>query len=476
MAIFTPLRRWQPAFRPFGKLPAGERMLALLERAVKGPLFGCRMCGNCLLQETAFICHMACPKGIRNGPCGGVNNGYCYVDPTRKCAWYLIYERSERMHRGKKLLEVLPPVDWDRAGGETWGEVVRKIRETGPANIILPSRRKGKSIGAVLEEKVFRPIRQPEWWRGDADYHPPAVDGPQSELERELRSGRFAITTEVMPPLSAATDRLEEKINLVKPYVTAINFTDGSSAIPRMSSAACSAVAVSLGADPVMQISARDNNRNSLQSQAIGANALGVHNILCLSGDSPRVGPKPRGNLNIIDVDSVQMLWILRRMRDEGIYLDGREIKNRPRLFLGAAAAPLLQKPELQVLRDMKKVNAGAQFLQTNLVFDPDSLDPWLESLRREGLPERAFVLIGVSPLKSLRLAQYLHDNIPGVTIPDTIMKRLADAGDGFAAESIRITVENIRRLREKSGVHGVHIMPLGWESVVPQIIEQAMA
>lgn len=476
MAIFTPLRRWQPAFRPFGKLPAGERMLALLERAVKGPLFGCRMCGNCLLQETAFICHMACPKGIRNGPCGGVNNGYCYVDPTRKCAWYLIYERSERMHRGKKLLEVLPPVDWDRAGGETWGEVVRKIRETGPANIILPSRRKGKSIGAVLEEKVFRPIRQPEWWRGDADYHPPAVDGPQSELERELRSGRFAITTEVMPPLSAATDRLEEKINLVKPYVTAINFTDGSSAIPRMSSAACSAVAVSLGADPVMQISARDNNRNSLQSQAIGANALGVRNILCLSGDSPRVGPKPRGNLNIIDVDSVQMLWILRRMRDEGIYLDGREIKNRPRLFLGAAAAPLLQKPELQVLRDMKKVNAGAQFLQTNLVFDPDSLDPWLESLRREGLPERAFVLIGVSPLKSLRLAQYLHDNIPGVTIPDTIMKRLADAGDGFAAESIRITVENIRRLREKSGVHGVHIMPLGWESVVPQIIEQAMA
>jgi methylenetetrahydrofolate reductase (NADPH) len=169
------------------------------------------------------------------------------------------------------------------------------------------------------------------------------------------------------------------------------------------------------------------------------------------------------------------MLWILRRMRDEGIYLDGREIKNRPRLFLGAAAAPLLQKPELQVLRDMKKVNAGAQFLQTNLVFDPDSLDPWLENLRREGLPERAFVLIGVSPLKSLRLAHYLNDNIPGVTIPDRIMRRLADAGDGFAEESIRITVENIRRLREKSGVNGVHIMPLGWESAVPQIIEQAL-
>jgi len=476
MALFTPLRRWQPAFRPFGRLPAGGRLLAFVERAVKGPLFGCRMCGNCLLQETAFLCHMACPKGIRNGPCGGVNNGYCYVDPTRKCAWYLIYERSERMHREKKLLEVLPPVDWDRAGGETWGEVVRKVREAGPGNIFLPSRRKGMTLAAVMEEKVFRPIRQPDWWRGDSEYHPPAVDGPQSQLEKELRSGRFVITTEVMPPLTAATDRLMEKINLVKPYVTAINFTDGSSAVPRMSSAACSAVAASLGADPVMQISARDNNRNSLQSQAIGANAIGVHNILCLSGDSPRVGPKPRGNLNIIDVDSVQMLWILRRMRDEGIYLDGREIRNRPRLFLGAAAAPLLQKPELQVLRDKKKVNAGAQFLQTNLIFDPDSLDPWLECIVKEGLTDRVFVLIGVSPLKSLKLAHYLNDNIPGVRIPDRIMERLADAGDGFAEESIRITVENIRRLKEKSGVHGVHIMPLGWESAVPRIIEQSLA
>ena len=476
MALFTPLRRWQPAFRPFGKLPAGGRLLAFVERAVKGPLFGCRMCGNCLLQETAFICHMACPKGIRNGPCGGVTNGYCYVDPTRKCAWYLIYERSERMHREKKLLEVLPPVDWDRAGGETWGEVIRKVREAGPGNIFLPSRRKGMTLAAVMEEKVFRPVRQPDWWRGDSEYHPPAIDGPQSQLQKELCSGRFVVTTEVMPPLTAATDRLTEKINLVKPYVTAINFTDGSSAVPRMSSAACSAVAASLGADPVMQISARDNNRNSLQSQAIGANALGVHNILCLSGDSPRVGPKPRSNMSIIDVDSVQMLWILRRMRDEGIYLDGREIRNRPRLFLGAAAAPFLQKPELQVLRDIKKVNAGAQFLQTNLVFDPDSLDPWLECLVKEGVADRVFLLIGVSPLKSLKLARYLNESIPGVTIPDRIMKRLADAGDGFAEESIRITVENIRRLREKSGVHGVHIMPLGWETAVPQIIEQALS
>jgi methylenetetrahydrofolate reductase (NADPH) len=200
-----------------------------------------------------------------------------------------------------------------------------------------------------------------------------------------------------------------------------------------------------------------------------------VHNILCLSGDSPRVGPKPRGNLNIIDLDSVQMLWILRRMRDEGIYLDGREIKKRPQLFLGAAAAPFSLDPAIQVLRIRKKINAGAQFLQTNLVFEPDALDPWLESLDKEGLLDKVFVLVGICPLKSLNLAHYLNDNIPGVKIPDTILHRLSGAGDNLQEESVAITVENIRRLKEKQGVSGVHIMPLGWETIVPRIIEAAM-
>jgi methylenetetrahydrofolate reductase (NADPH) len=378
------------------------------------------------------------------------------------------------MHRVHKLLEILPPVDWDRAGTETWGEVVRTARMTGLRKIFIPSRRKGQTLGEALEEKVFRPIRQPAWWKGDAEYHPPAVTVPQSALEQELRSGRFVVTAEVTPPLTAATARLREKILTVMPYVAAINFTDGSSAVPRMSSAACSAVAASLGADPVMQISARDNNRNSLQSQAIGANALGVHNILCLSGDSPRVGPAPRSNMNIIDVDSVQMLWILRRMRDEGIYLDGREIKNRPQLFLGAAASPFAQDPELQVIRDRKKINAGAQFLQTNLVFDPDSLDPWLEQLDKEGLLDRVYILVGISPLKSLSLAHYLNDRIPGVTVPERVMKRLADAGDRFAHESISVTAETLVKLKAKKGVRGVHIMPLGWEDAIPLIIEKA--
>jgi len=378
------------------------------------------------------------------------------------------------MHREHKLLEVLPPVDWDRAGTETWGEVFRTARKTGLRKIFIPSSRRGQTMGNALETNVFRPIRQPDWWRGDSEYHPPAVTEPQSALESELRSGRFVVTAEVTPPLTAATARLREKILTVLPYVSAINFTDGSSAVPRMSSAACSAVAASLGADPVMQISARDNNRNSLQSLAIGANAIGVNNILCLSGDSPRVGPAPRSNMNIIDVDSVQMLWILRRMRDEGIYLDGREIKNRPKLFLGAAASPFTLAPEMQAIRIRKKINAGAQFLQTNLVFDPDRLDPWLEQLDKLQLLDKVFILVGISPLKSLSLARYLNEKIPGVTVPDRVMKRLADAGDRFADESIAITAETLARLRTKKGISGVHIMPLGWENALPLILEKA--
>ncbi|MBE0667144.1 MAG: methylenetetrahydrofolate reductase C-terminal domain-containing protein, partial [Bacteroidales bacterium] len=146
MSVFTPVRRWQPAFRPFGRVRMAGRLLAFTERCVKGPLFGCRMCGNCLLQETAFICHMGCPKGIRNGPCGGVNNGYCYVDTGRRCVWTLIFERSVKMHRENKLLEVLPPVDWDRAGTETWGEVARKVRAAGLRRIFFPAGSRGRGL------------------------------------------------------------------------------------------------------------------------------------------------------------------------------------------------------------------------------------------------------------------------------------------------------------------------------------------
>jgi|AMZC01.1.fsa_nt_AMZC01001199.1_12 methylenetetrahydrofolate reductase (NADPH) len=474
MPGFTPVRRWQPPFYPFKREPFRRRLLARVERMVKGPLFGCRMCGNCLLQETAFICPMECPKGARNGPCGGSTEEHCYVDPTRPCVWYKIYERSFKMGRQEKLLEVLPPLDWDKVGTETWGDVVQQIRKVGTGKFISGMLSRDPAKRAANWDAVFRPVRQPDWWQGDDKYHPPAYTEPISELERRLRAGEFVVTAEVAPPLSTSTGKLCQNIELVRPYVAAVNFTDNPSATARMSSLACSIMALQHGAEPVMQLQGRDRTRATIQSEVIGASALGVRNILVLSGDSGRMGPPPLGRLDVIDMDSVQMLWLLRRMRDEGHYLDGRPIKFPPKVFLGAAAAPFASRPEFQAIREHKKVNAGAQFLQTNLVYDPDRFEIWLNELAKRNILDKVYILVGLTPLKSLKMALYMHNEVPGVFIPERLLKRLEAAGDGVQEEAITITLELIEAIRGKQGVHGIHLMAVGWEEIVPRIVTEA--
>jgi methylenetetrahydrofolate reductase (NADPH) len=473
MPGLTPGRRWQPPYFPFKKEPFGRRMLARIERWVKGPLFGCRMCGNCLLQETAFICPMACPKGLRNGPCGGSTSENCYLDETYPCTWYMIFDRAFKMGREELLLEVLPPLDWDQVGTETWGQVYHQVRKVG-VRTFVGGMLSGDSVRRELVwDAVFRPVRQPEWWAGDAEYHPPAYDQPASELERRLQDGEFVIATEISPPASIATGKLRREIDLLKPYVAAINFTDGASATPRMSSIACSQVAMEMGAEPVLQIAARDNTRTSLQSTVIGASALGVRNILCVSGDSARVGPSPMARIDQLDIDSVQMLWILRKLRDEGRYLDGREIKKPPRYFLGAAASPFASEVRFQALREQKKFNAGAQFFQTNLVFDADRLDDWLDELAQRGILGKVYILIGITPLRSARMAEYLHDQVPGVRLPERVLKRMQQAGDGAEEEGVQIALETIEALKEKGCINGIHLMPVGWEPIVPRLLEE---
>ncbi|MEW6580405.1 MAG: methylenetetrahydrofolate reductase C-terminal domain-containing protein [Chloroflexota bacterium] len=474
MPGFTPVRRWQPPFYPFKREPFRRRMLARIERMVKGPLFGCRMCGNCLLQETAFICPMECPKGARNGPCGGSTEEHCYVDPTRACVWYKIYERSFKMGREEKLLEVLPPLDWDKVGTETWGDIYRQVRKVGTTKFVGGMLSRDPARRAANWDAVFQPVRQPDWWQGDSKYHPPAYQEPVSDLERRLRAGEFVVTAEVAPPLSTATGKLGQNIDLVKPYVAAVNFTDNPSATARMSSLACSTIALQHGAEPVMQMQGRDRTRATLQSEMLGASALGVRNVLVLSGDSGRMGPPPMGRLDIIDLDSVQMLWVLRRMRDEGHYLDGRPIKFPPKMFLGAAAAPFASRPEFQALREQKKVNAGAQFFQTNLVYDADGFEVWLNELAKRDILDKVFILVGVTPLKSLKMAQYMHHEVPGVVIPERLFKRLEAAGDGVQEEAITITLELIEAIKGKQGVHGIHLMAVGWEEIVPRIVTEA--
>jgi len=474
MPIFTPGRRWQPAYLPFKKEPFGIRTLEAIERMTKGPLFGCRMCGNCLLQETAFICPMECPKGLRNGPCGGSTSERCYVDETRPCIWYKIYERAYDMGREEMLLEVLPPLDWNKVGGETWGDVWVQLRDVGLKNFLSGMTSSNRERRKSTWSSVFQPVRQPEWWQGDAEYHAPAYSEPASDLERRLKAGEFVVTSEVAPPMTVATKKLVENIETVKPYAVAINFTDCPSATPRMSSWACSSIAIQNGAEPVMQIAARDRTRTGLQAEVVGATALGVRNILCLSGDSMKMAPDPRGKMEIVDFDSVQMLWILRRMRDEGKYLDGRAMKFPPKFFLGAAASPFASEPKFQAIREHKKFNAGAQFFQTNLVYDPDGLDVWLNELAKRDILNKIYILIGITPLKSLKVAQYMHNEVPGVTIPEKLMKRMEEAGDGASEEGVQIALELIEAVKNKQGVSGIHLMAVGWEQIVPRIVTEA--
>ncbi|HEX5836780.1 MAG TPA: methylenetetrahydrofolate reductase C-terminal domain-containing protein [Anaerolineales bacterium] len=477
MPGLTPGRRWQPAYSPFQKQNFGDRALQVLEYSVKGPLFGCRMCGNCLLQETALICPMECPKGLRNGPCGGSTSETCYVDKTRPCIWYKIYERSFQFGREELLLEVLPPLDWEKVGQDSWRDVFRSVGKMGVKKAILGLLSRSAEKRKATWDGIFRPVRQPDWWQGDSNYHAPAYTEPASDLERRLAAGEFVVTSEVTPPLSSNTEKLISNIEKVKPYVTALNFTDNASATPRMTSWACSTVALDYEAEPVLQISARNRSRSNLQSEVVGATALGVRNILCVTGDSARLSPSPREKMDINDLDAIQMLWILRRMRDEGIYLDGRELKHPPRFFLGAAASPFSSNPKFQALREQKKVNAGAQFFQTNLVFDMNGMEEWLDELAKRNVLEKVYILVGVTPIRSLKMALMLRD-VPGVYLPERILQRMdyANVAGNAAEEGIQIALELISQIKKyhRRGVNGIHLMPVGWDDVVPRIIKDA--
>ena len=442
---------------------------------IKGPIWGCRMCGNCLLQETAFICPMECPKGLRNGPCGSVTPGKrCYIDETRRCIWYEIYRRAQKTGRENTLLEILPPIDWNKAGTETWADVFKQVRKVGTGRFFGSLFLKDSIRKNQLWDSVFKTSGSRIGGREILIIILLVIVEPVSNLEKRLREGQFVVATEVTPPLGAESGKLIRDIELVKPYVTAINFTDAASANPKMSAVACCKIAADLKAEPVYQIAARDTTRTGLQSSVIGAGQLGIKNILCITGDSPIIGPPPAGNMNLVDIDSVQMLWILRRMRDEGIYLDGRKMKYPPKFFLGAATTPFASDPELQAIKDQKKVNAGAQFFQTNLIFEPEKLDLWLEQLDKRDVLSKVYILAGLVPLKSYKAALYLHQKVPGVYLPENILKRMEKAGEGAPEEGLQIILEMIDSIKIKKGINGIHLMTLGWESVIERIVTES--
>jgi methylenetetrahydrofolate reductase (NADPH) len=295
-----------------------------------------------------------------------------------------------------------------------------------------------------------------------------------SQLQRLLEGGEFVVTAEVGPPRGSDAAVIRRKARLVGGHVDAANVTDNQTSIVRMSSVAACRLLMEQGVEPVMQMVCRDRNRIAIQSDLLGACALGVRNLLCLTGDHQCFGNQPAAK-NVFDLDSLQLLDAARRMRDEGRLMGGDAVKGPVPLFLGAASNPFGDPADFRVVRLEKKIAAGAQFIQTQCVFDMERFRRFMQQAGDRGLLERVHLLAGLTPLKSLRMARYMAGKVSGIEIPGAILRRMEQTPKKRrAAEGIRLCVEQLQQLREIPGVRGVHLMAIEWEQRVPEIVEAA--
>ncbi|NIS70369.1 MAG: methylenetetrahydrofolate reductase [Proteobacteria bacterium] len=295
-----------------------------------------------------------------------------------------------------------------------------------------------------------------------------------SRLERILEKGEFAVTSECGPPRGADPEIIRGKGELLKDHVDAVNVTDNQTSVVRMSSLASCVILREAGFDPILQMVCRDRNRIALQSDVLGAAALGINNILCLSGDHQKFGDHSPAR-NVFDIDSIQLIQTVKLMRDERKFLSGDELKGPPKLFIGAAANPFSDPFEIRVPRLAKKVKAGVQFIQTQCIYNLDKFEQWMAMVRDRGLHERVHILAGVTPFKSVGMAKYMKTMVPGMDVPEELIDRLKGVDkENQAEEGIKICVESIQRLKNIEGVHGVHIMAIEWEQKVPEIVKRA--
>jgi 5,10-methylenetetrahydrofolate reductase len=293
-----------------------------------------------------------------------------------------------------------------------------------------------------------------------------------TNLEKVLESGRFAVTTEAGPPKGTNAEVIQRKADLLRDCCDAANVTDNQTAIVRMSSLAGCMLLKQQGVEPVMQIVCRDRNRIAIQSDVLGAVTLGIGNILCLSGDHQKLGNHPEAK-GVFDIDSTQLIQTLKNMRDERKFLNGDEVAGEVPLFIGAAANPFADPFELRVARLAKKIKAGADFIQTQAVYDVAKFARWMEMVTERGLDKKTHILAGVIPIKSAGMARYMRDYVAGVNIPDEVVTRM-EKTESAEEEGVRIGLELIEQLKEIPGIHGIHIMAIGWEKKVPEIVEQA--
>jgi methylenetetrahydrofolate reductase (NADPH) len=296
----------------------------------------------------------------------------------------------------------------------------------------------------------------------------------KSNIERLLEAGKFVVTSECGPPRGSDPEVIRKKGEFLKGVVDAVNVTDNQTSIVRMSSLSACLILKEMGFDPIWQVVCRDRNRIAIQSDVLGAAALGINNILCLSGDHQSFGDHPKAK-NVYDIDSIQLIHTVKTLRDEGKFLGGEEVKGKPSLFIGAAENPFGDPFEIRAMRLGKKVKVGCDFIQTQGIYNIEKFGKWMEMVRDRGLHEKCAILAGVIPLKSAGMAKHMKKNVPGMDVPDALIDRLSGVPkEKQAEEGIKICVEMIQQLKEIPGVRGVHIMAIEWEQKVAEIAKAA--
>lgn len=420
-----------------------ETSLLPLERWSKRLFFDCRMCGQCVLSSTGMTCPTNCGKRMRNGPCGGVRaDGSCEVDPQMRCVWLEATIGDAAMAPGHtpQWARPSPPIDARLQDRSTW------------VGLIHP---------AASASTMAAPAAAA-----------PAPATPVSAFERACQSGRFLVTVEIAPPDSHDPSALLARAERFRGRVDAINITDGAGANCHMSSAAAAAVLTAHGLQAVCQVGCRDRNRIALQGDVLGAAALGVRNVLCLTGDDVSQGDHP-GARPVFDLDAVNLLATLARMAERGQYASGRRLEAPVPLFLGATCNPLMPPHAERVANLQRKIDAGARFIQTQFCFDLPLLERFMNEVVRRGLHRQARIIVGLGVLSTARGLRWMAEHVPGVHVPDAVTARIAAAADQ-RAEGMRWCVQTLHALRTIEGVAGVHLMGHRNEATLAQVISDA--
>ena len=296
-----------------------------------------------------------------------------------------------------------------------------------------------------------------------------------SKIEKLLAAGHYVVTSEVGPPRSADGHEIEHKGNLIKDHVDAINVTDNQTSVCRLCSLAAVIRLKLMGLEPVLQMTTRDRNRIALQSDILGAASFGINNILCLTGDHQHFGDHPQA-VNVFDLDSIQLIQTVKMMRDEGRLIGGYEFKVKPQMFIGAAANPFAgPNVELRVARLAKKAAAGVQFIQTQCIYNMDTFKTFMKLAVDRGITEKVAILAGITPMKNVGMAKYMQKRVPGMDVPDEVVKRIGGVPkEKQAEEGVTFAIEQIEELKSVPGVKGFHIMAIEWEEQVPGMVERA--